>query len=408
MKLHGCFLLSLSASLGLATASVSAQSFYGVDGLTGLVEQRVGPPWVPCGYPNGPTVDAFSFTDPGLCGSLLPFAPPPSALLGDLALDRVNDTVYVTDGTTIGCFAADGTQLNLMHSGSLGLGPLTGLGFDSSANLLWVTDGSEIALAFPSPQGSCSPPGLAWSYPATGLGFVTDVAWHPSTARVYALDSDGLIAAYDANGVTMVSPYSAAGLSNCAIPGPFTGLAVDMATGCSGGDPTLFVTNGYGVSYEVSGGTPGGFEFYSPLNCFVWQGGPTQGLDFAARAITFGTGTGPLIGSTGGQSVLPNPAFGVTLSNGPRNGQAYLIYGIGAACPSLTFKGQPWYVDPSFTPIGPLAIPPSGTLTLPIALPAPGGSMACGTTIFMQWICKASGGGGWSSSPGLEFTTAMP
>ncbi|MGQ0552705.1 MAG: hypothetical protein ACT4PU_05750 [Planctomycetota bacterium] len=425
MKLHGCFLSSQGRPLGHRSAllgallvgglfsgllgEATAQSFYGVDGAGGLVEQRVGPPWVPCGYPNGPGNDTLSFTDAGLCGSVPTFAGPPGGLLGDVAVDRKNDRIYMTDGTTIGCFTPAGTQLNLMHSGSLGLGPLTGLAFDSDAELLWVSDGAEIGLAFPSLMGSCSPPGLAWSFPATGLGFVTDVAWHPSTARVYALDSDGNVAAYDAFGATEVSPYPAAGLANCLIPAPFTGLAVDMATGCEGGDPALFLTNGFGVSYEHSGGVPAGFEFYAPLNCFVWPGQPTQGLDFAARPITFGTSTGPQIGTSGGQSVLPNPAFTVTLTGGPRNGQAYLIYGVGAACPALNYKGNPWYVDPSFTPIGPLAVSPSGTLTLPLALPTPGGSLPCGTTIFMQWVCKAPGGGGaWTTSQGLEFTTAMP
>jgi len=402
-------IVAIVALLSLTT-SPTAQTLYGVDGTATAVDQLTGPPNpAMCFYPPGPLVSSFSFVQPTPCSALGSFAPPsPTDLIGDVAIDRVNDLVFVTDGAAIGVFTPAGVELNVMPLATLGLGPLTGLGFDSSAGLLWMTDGTTIASATPSASGSCSPPTLGITFTAPRLALVTDVAWDPSWGVLYACDAAGQIAGYWPDGTLAVAAYPHTN-SGCPLVGaPLTGIAIDTSTGCTGlsGGPALFVTDGMFVDYQRSGGwsTPGTFS--TPGNCFPWLASPVQGLDYAARPIRYGSGTGPAIGAIG-QSVLPNPSFALTLSNAPAGGQAYLVYGTGATCPPLNFLGNPWHVNPWFTPIGPLAIPASGQLTLPIPLPPPPGPVFCGISVFVQWLCRI-GPGQWRTSPGLEFTTSLP
>jgi hypothetical protein len=371
-----------------------------------IISEFTGPFVPPCQYPIGPLLTTHPYSVNGPCPKLTPIGSPPT-LVGDVAVNRVLDQIYVADGKRIGVFNSQtGMQLNVMDVSSLGMGNTFGLGYDAAANLLWFTDGSLVMAATPSAAGSCLPPTPVTSFPST-VGTLTDVSWHPGTNLLWVCTAGGTITAYTSAGALAVTPY-AAGVT-CPLLNQLKGLEVDPSSGCGGLPPTLYVTDGTRINHEFAGtggAAPPSFALTS--SCLVVGFAPqTVGLAWSARAIKYGSGTGPGMGSTGGQTVLPNPAFTITLVNAPAGGQAWLVLGTGAPCPALNFFGNPWYVSPFVTTLGPFTIPPSGTLSLPAPLPAPGGALPCGTKAYMQWICR-SPSLTWSTSGGLEFTASLP
>ena len=384
----------------------SAQSLYGVDGASTMGMELTGPPLLPCSYPNGPVIFSWPYIQPTPCTPMQPYPTLPPSVLGDITTNRKSDHAFLSDGKNIGEYTAAGALLNVMSVGTLGIGAVTGLGFDTMAGRLWVSDGAMIYAMTPSAPGSCLPPVINSSFVPVGLGFVTDVSWHSPTGVLYACDVAGMIAGYTAVGVLVAGPWPQAA-SGCPLPLPLVGIAADTSSACPGGATRLWVTNGTNVDYQFVGGAPAPPKFYSPFNCYPWSSAPTQGLEYVARPISYGTGTGPVMAIVGGQSVLPNPAFKITLSGGPPGGVVYLLYGSGAACPPLNFFGNPWFVNPFTGTAGPFAISATGTFVLPAALPNPGGSVPCGASIFVQWLCKSTGGV-WTTSQGMEFTTSIP
>lgn len=392
-------------ALALLPAVAHGQSLYGVDGTTNNVPQFTGPPAPPCFYPNGPVIGGFPFLTGGPCFPPGLFTPPPGNLVGDVAVDRVNDRIFMTDGTVIGVYSSTGVMQNVMLVTPVGI-QVTGLSYDPVANLLWYSSGTDIFSATPSAAGSCAPVAVASFFAPGALGFVTDVSWSPGTGLLYCCNNAGLIAAYTPAGVLAIGPYFAWGLTGCGMSPVLTGIAVDTSTTCSSPVPNLYVTDGFSISYEKSGGTPAPTKFYTPFNCFPNPGPATSGLEYAARPITYGNGTGPVI-SAKGQSVLPNPAFALRVTNGPPLGKAWLVAGTGAACPSLNFFGNPWYVLPFSTILGPFTLTATGQFQLPAALPAPMASFPCGISIYVQWVCKSTSNV-WTTSAGLEFTTSLP
>jgi len=398
--------LGLTLVLALAAAGASAQSLYGVDGAGTTAMELTGPSTLPCGYPNGPVLLTFPYIQPTPCTPMQPYPTLPPSVLGDITTNRKSDHAFLSDGKNIGEYTAAGVLLNVMSVGTLGISAVTGLGFDTALGRLWVSDGAMIYAMTPSAPGSCLPPVINSAFAPAGLGFVTDVSWHSPTGVLYACDVAGMIAGYSAAGVLVAGPWAQAA-SGCPLGLPLVGIAADTSSACPGGLTRLWVTDGLNVDYQFVGGVPAPAKFYSPFNCYPWSSAPTQGLEYVARPIDYGTGTGPVIGAAGGQSVLPNPLFKITLTGGPPGGQAYLLYGSGAPCPPFNFFGNPWYINPWFAPLGPFPISATGTFTLNAPLPAPGGSVPCGTSIHMQWLCRSTTLV-WTTSQGLEFTASIP
>ena len=398
----------LAALTALLPCAARGQSLYGVDGLASTVDQSTGPPLLPmCGYPNGPLISSFPLFVAGPCAAPAPFPPPPGSLLGDIATDRINDRILVTDGPSIAVYDASGALLNVMPTEPAGT-LLTGLGADSVTGNLWYTDGTTLWGATPSALGSCAPPTVFTSFTPAGLGTVTDVAVSPGTSLLYLCGDNGKVAAYTTFGAAAIQPYAAHGVTACGLSTKLTGIAVDTASSCSGPLPKLYVSDGFKVSYEFAGGFPAPPTFYTRFPCTIYAGGPSQGLTFAARPIRFGSGSGPQIGAIG-QSVLPSPAFALTLDSAPPSGATWLGVGFGAACPAPSFFGQPFYLAPFMGAFGPFPISAAGTFTLPAGLPPVGGGLPCGVSIYVQWLCKdMAGSGAWSTSQGLEFTLALP
>jgi hypothetical protein len=319
--------LGLPLVLALAVSGASAQSLYGVDGAGATAMELTGPSTLPCGYPNGPVLFSWPYIQLAPCPPMQPYPTLPPNVLGDITTNRKSDTAFVSDGKNIGEFTSTGVELNVMSVGTLGISAVTGLGYDTMAGRLWVSDGNMIYAMTPSAPGSCLPPVITSSFAPAGLGFVTDVSWHSPTSVLYACDVAGRIAGYTAAGVLVAGPWLASA-SGCPLGLPLVGIAADTSSACPGGLTRLYVTDGFTVDYQFVGGIPGPAKFYTPFNCYPWSSAPTQGLEYVARPITYGTGTGPIIGSAGGRACCPTrtsrsrspaglPAAWPTCSTGP-------------------------------------------------------------------------------------------
>src|SRR5262245_44382732 len=87
------------ALLPFLAAPLAAQSLYGIASNGNMLQFNV-PKDPACNYPSGPLLGQYGYALPFPCPhpAVLPAAPSP---LGDVALDKVNDELYITDGTSI-------------------------------------------------------------------------------------------------------------------------------------------------------------------------------------------------------------------------------------------------------------------------------------------------------------------
>ena len=396
----------LHVFLGLAmlAGAVRAQSLYEVDAFGTMTwDEFTGPP-VACGYPSGPLLASFPYQQPVPCFMINPI--PAGTIFGDVTDNMMTDRVYVTDGKAVAEYAANtGVQSNVMPvAGVFGTQPLTGLGYNSLANVLWLTDGGTVFGVTPSAPGSCAAPAPAFApFPHVGPGLATDVTWVPAFGIVAVCDTQGFVTGYTPGGAVAIPPYFAGGA--CGLGVGLTGIAADTATGCAS-PQVVSLTNGVGVSrINRFTGAPVAPTFYQTATCGAVPMPFTAGLAYAARPIHYGVGSGPTLGAKG-QSCLPNPGFALTLSGGPAAGNAFLLVGATPACPSLTLLGQPLYLFPIASIIGPFPVV-GGTLTLPAALGPPSATFPCGLSVYAQWFVKSSTGI-WKSSNGLEFSFSLP
>jgi hypothetical protein len=396
-------LLGVALLAGLA----GAQTLYEHDAFGTLSwDEFTGPP-AACGYPTGPLLASFPYQQAAPCVSLNPV--PPGSNFGDVTDNMIADRVYVTDGKSVAEFnAATGLQTNVMPvAGVFGTGPLVGLGFNSLANILWITDGVVIMGVTPSAPGSCAAPALAVPpFLHVGPALATDVTWVPSVGLVVACDGGGFVTGYTPAGAIAIPPYFATGI--CGMAGTaLQGIAADTSTGCSGAAPVISISNGLTVARTfLFGGGAAPPTFYQTAVCSPVPLPLSLGLAYSAHPIHYGAGSGPAFKSAG-QSCLPSPGFALGVTGGPPSGQAYLIVGLSPACPSLNLLGQPLLVFPISTILGPFPLSAGGTFTLPAPLPAPGGTIPCGLSVYAQWFVK-NAANQWRSSEGLEFTFSLP
>lgn len=409
-----------AAAVALACAAVlpvlRAQSLYTIHGAvppapTSVLTEHTGPPGGPCGWPNGPILAAFNSNQPFIFPTAGYVAPPPGGLLGDVAHDHLADLLWATDGTTITSYNAAGVVLSSMPMPPAGLKPLTGLGADATAGLLWLTDGgSAVGVLPPPPPGGVPPFVVIPPFPLPIQGLATDIEWDPSSGTLFVCDTLGFVTnVLVGGGLGPWGAFPAVGMCGPPVVPPLTGLAVDTTTPTVFGLPlTLYVTDGFAIKRIF---VPGGMAapvFYTPLPCyFNPAAGPVNGLAFALHGVTFGPNcstTGvlpPNIASTGNSS-SPG-ALTLALKAGPPNGMAYLFLDTTALCPPLGFKGCPLYVPPTWL-FGPFPVPIGGSLTLPGALP-PG--LPAGVGLHFQWVCRVKNGG-WVLSEGLRMTLGLP
>ena len=394
---------------------LSSQSLYTIHGValpTSRIVEHTGPPGGPCAYPNGPILASFNSNQPFPCPTVGFIAPPPAALLGDVAHDHAKDLLWATDGTTITAYTAAGVATISMPLPPIPfLGPLTGLGYDSQAGLLWMTDGAfALAVLPPPPPGCVPPPIVVPPFPLPINGFATDIEWDPSSNTLFVCDTLGFVTNVMVGGAPGPwGTFPVVGMCGPPVLPPLTGLAVDTTTPSFFGMPlTLVVTDGFSINRVFVPGGMGAPTFYTPVPCYpVPTGLPVNGLAFALHGITFGKGcstTGvvpPRMASTGNSST-PG-AMTLQLTGGPANGSAWLCVDLLAQCPPFVFKGCPLYVFPTWL-FGPFPIPATGSITLPVVLPP---ALPTSQGVFLQWVCKPLLGG-WSFSEGLALTIGLP
>ncbi len=416
--------------------AANAQTLYGIGFNCSLWEFTTAPGG-PCLAPN-PMRTLCNYCVASPC-------PPPYAgpltdeLLGDVAVDCLKDTVWVTDGRVLQEYVGDrpcGTPPpctpldSFVNPLAPVMGPLTGLGMDETGALtgvptLWITDGFLIAGISPTGCGAavvCGP--IPVALPVGSV--LTDLTWDPNPTPVgpgslWACDSAGFVhnivvtCAPPAPSATIVFSFMP---PSCGLTAPLTGIAFDLATpGVRSTRAQLYVTDGFVVEYvEVSGG-PAAPQFYTPVLCTPTNDYLT-GLAYATHGITYGTPrVSARIGSYG-QSCSPGPTFGLEWIGEPPGTTSVILVanfqipGPGFACPPIPALGTSFWVDitrPSLTTVflPPFALP---CVPVPAAIP-PGFAAPPGLKVFCQFIFRGMAGGSpvtLDATEGLAFTITAP
>ncbi|MCB9896532.1 MAG: hypothetical protein H6825_00885 [Planctomycetes bacterium] len=417
--------LALAAGLLLGAAPfVPAQTLLGSDGVGVLTWDFTSAPGGPCGAPT-PIVTPCPH---GV--SVCPGVPPlgiaqPGTFWGDIADDPITDTIYVTDGRSIGAFAGDtpcGAAACAPYTTFLlpfaAMGPLTGMGCDASglftggAPLLWITDGVFIAGIVPPPPGACAPVGVIFPpcpIPVAGT-FATDVSYDPAGGLLWMSFAAGFVQGFAVPGCGLATPPIPVGA--CPL-GALTGLAIDTSTPNFASPVTAaYVTDGATVAYiDLATGAPAPATFYTPVTC-----NPTpaflDGLALSQHGVHYGKSRLNARLDTFGQSSSPGPTFGLEVTGAPSIGTSFLILnfnfpGPGFLCPPLPGVGTKIWVDP--TPPGAvISLPAFGPACTPIPLPIPAGTPV-GLEIFAQMVFVGPGGPpALDATNGVAATIALP
>lgn len=408
--MHPCAPLTFCRSVlvvGVLAGTSSAQSIYTVHGPLGRVFQHAGPSAGACNYPFGPLASSFPFAV-GSC-SPAPFSPPPS-LLGDIAVDRVNDHVYVTNGALVGVQTPAGIAVTSFPVSIPTMGGLTGMGFDGLGGLLWVTDGIQAAALQP-PTTSCAAPSLVvppFALPGVAVtGLYTDIDWDSASQSLLLCSANGFVASVLVGGAPGPHGLFPVAPGSCPLPLPLTGIAVDAAA--APGSGAFFVGSATMSAYLLPGDVPAPLTFYRTATCATVPIPFCSGLAFAARPISFGQGDGagaptPFITSTG-QSLSPSPGFAIQLFTASSFDLALLFHGVDAACPAFELP-PPVLLALAPTPSLIFAGVTSATGTATANLPLPSG-MSPPQSHFFQWFV-VSAEGEITSSAGLEASIALP
>lgn len=394
----------LLASLALAAMAVSAhaQTLYGIDSQGGLgnplaVEITGGPGTAPCPYPNGPFGAPAFAAAAVVCPGPVPFGSGWPGIDGDIAVDHITDTVFVADHATVGAYDVNGVQLG--GFGSPLPGTITGLGCDSAAGRVWISNGTSYARVIPG----CAPVAAidAGPFPNTVASAITDLSWDVHAGGLWMSYANGRVSFVPVGG----APACSMDTTLLGLVPPLTGLDVDTTTpGFGSASKTLFATNGteivrLDVTASCGAAVPAlaAPSFAFPSSHFLVPLGPLSGLAFAAHGATFGAGSGPDIRYHGNAVVGTTHALDLA---GAAPGNAGLFVDFAALCPALPFKGLKLYVLPTLV-VGPIAH--GGSVSVPVTLP-PGSPV--GIELFLQWFNKTAGG--WESTPAMVLTSSRP
>lgn len=427
-RVHWMVCLSALVITGLTLPSAHGQKLFGGDQITGGLTVFTPASGGTCPQPDS---DRDICTLGVVCPGAVPPGPTVGTLHGDVATNRLTNTVFVTDGATINEYAGDKscsvstlkcTPIDNFRAPSF-MGPLTGMGIDSSGGtitpvgtaVIWVTDG--IVITGLVQAAGCLPPTVVSGpfLPAVGgpSGTLTDVSWDPLTGTLWLCDSFGLVHNIFIGGGSASPSFLITG-TFCGLAAPLTGLAFDTSTTATApipaGAPKMYVTDGSTVAYITAVGTPGGGTFSNPKTCT-----PTNhllnGLALAGYGLNYGTPrVSATIGSFGDSST-PGPTWGLELRSATVGHGMWLVYNYdfptpGFYCPSQPGLGTQFWVDPGF-PGGVIFLGSvtSGCTAVPLPL---GAGLPVGLTVFTQFLTSFPTGGVSDATGGLAFTVRRP
>lgn len=408
-------LLALASIVSVASALPAlGQSVWAVNGPAAGAVNLAGPPAGACGDPTGPVIGGFPYLAAFGCPTAGPFPPPIAAgpaTPGDIAVDRINDLVFITDGMVITGYTKAGVPVVSFPSPLPP--PLTGLGWAAAMPVgpagpsLWVTNG-VLAAAVLYPIAGCvaAVPFSVPPFPVTFAGMCTDIDYDPMTATVFESNSMGPISNQTLAGAP--GPFGVFGPGLACAFGGLQGIAVDTAS-CG----ALFVTSGVMMGRLAFGGGPVAPTFYAPMACWPAAGPmPHSGLGFDATPVRYATGCnnggiGIPVADTIGEALTPQPGFAVRMTGGTPGAVALLVLGAAPACPRVPIGfGCAIATFPLITVIGPIGVPPGGTIVIPAPLP-PG--LGCtGATGYVQWIQAKTTGTIIGVSNALHLRPAVP
>lgn len=406
----------------------TSQTNWSVEGSVPLFGEFNSPP--PLCPTAGPLYTLFT-GPPALPGCIPLFPFPFTCDLGGSAFD--NDGNFLSGGTAFPAMLhTDGRVVEMVDAATGGYlmswiigggvilpGPINGLGYDSPADVIWVTDGFFCAGVGLSPSCTAPPPIIVPPFmlptPAAGFAPATGIDWDPCTGTLWYSDCGGMVHNCTTAGVLITSFFAIApGLTPLLM-----GLTVNTATvPIAGSSPNVQVTDGFTFAEFTPAGAlaPAG-PFYLSSNPYTQPvfGAPASGLGFSLKPVNYGkgcpspTGTVPSIGFTGGYPYIGNAGFTITMTGATPGTFAYLVVDTAMACPPLSLPGCPSSVWVSYPwllllPIG--VVPAAGTITVPAPMPvAPGPCSAnVGVPVFCQFINVVPGPTVWETSDALAFT----
>ncbi|MEW6742196.1 MAG: hypothetical protein AB1486_05515 [Planctomycetota bacterium] len=402
--------LVLVAVLGLVVASPAlAQTDWSIEGtLPSYAEYNAPPPLCPTVPP--PYAVVFPPVPAPGCPANGPFPPLTCSVAGGTAFDNNGNplsggppvpAMVHSDGFTLEMTTAAGAYITSMPvpPGAILGGPITGVGYDSAADVIWITDGFlaagvGIAPACPIPAVIFPP----FPIPSPTGAPQNGLDWDPCTGTLWAADCGGFVSNWAIGGAFLFGFPASPPL------GPMlTGLAVNTTNG------NIQVTDGFVVAeFTPFGAVAPAGPFYLSANPFpipLW-GAPVDGLGFSLRPQNYGFGCSPVgppptITWGGGYPYAGNGGFTLAELGGPAGAIAILVFGFAPACPPLPVGGCPGgalWVSPPFGGIIGVGIVPGGgaALVIPAPIPPPVGG-ACGfpvgVPLFVQFVNIIPGGG---------------
>jgi hypothetical protein len=392
------------AAVALA-ATVRAQTLYTLDRTNGFVFETTGIE-DPCLLPiSGPIQSLFATVGNAQCPGLGPI----SVNLGDIAVDPIDDVVYVTDGSRIAAYSAAEEQL--LASVTSPMPALTGLGVDAAGRLLWITDGSHYG-ALELPLASCAPVDLVFGPLAVPIGTVfsdviLDLDWDEASGALLACDAQGYVGSFLVDG--SAGPYATYQAGSSSFPGAcaaldslLLGLAVDRARAGSG---IVYLTDGFTVARFAPGGSLAPPTFYAPDSCYDSPASTFMcGLGFAGRLVPTDAGGNSFTLRANGQSWIGNPNYGLSIRGVLPGSMLLLQYSFDRLCPWLSlprgaryFLAAPRFTAARFTTTSTVA---SMSSAIPPTIPP-------GLELFVQWLVLRPDGRVEASPVGV-LTTILP
>lgn len=329
----------LGMSVVLLAPAPEAQRLVGYDA-GGRVFEFPHPIGGPC---LGPSDPVYQFPTGGTLGTCtLPGAAAPG--LGDIGVDTINDTYWVTDGFALGEYTASGFAISAYNGPFGSLGPLTGLGVDTGNGILWATDGVFFqGFTLPFSASGCfatlTPTGPALPSSSSGV-WTTDVEWDPDIGELWFSEWGGYFS-LQTNGSPGLAPT---GVFGCGIPVTnLQGIAVDRASVATGAlNPVIHTTDGLTVAQDEYACCPAtnSVKVYDTSTCFPAPG-VLNGLSYTVRPNHYGTPSWCIPGSTpsqttAGQSVVGNTNFAYILENAIPGSFPILYWSTAPFCPQIT------------------------------------------------------------------------